>query len=224
MNALAKLAAAAIGAVTLTGCLPLTPTPEAARHPGTMVVYHGLGTTAAEFTATEPYASLIDGLEAQGWDVIVPAYPSEAVGDAMAANILAADPAALRDAWVNQYDHLALHGPVYLLGISWGGLVATNIATHANHTPDGLVLHLPALDPNYLTEFATVDMSALTDLAGFHGTAYVSWATDDTRVGYSTAAAMAGVWGATTREYVTLGHTTNDAVVADLLAYTKGLA
>lgn len=221
--------AAALSSVMLSGCLvspvPLaTPTPTP-RDQRTVVVYHGLGQTAATFTTAGPYTALLDGLKAQGWNVIVPAYTTEAVGDAMAVNIhtfVDADPTGrtIRDTWVSEYDQLNLTGRVFLLGISWGGLVASNIAAHAEHHPDGIVLHLPALTPTYLTEFNGCDLSALTDFASISvARSYISWALDDTRVGYTGAADLARSLGSTSREYVTLGHTTNTAVVADLLAY-----
>lgn len=222
----------AAAVIMLTGCQylpPPTQTPSGTPPPGNMVVYHGLGQSAESFAASDPYDDLIAGLRDQGWNVTVAAYSLE--GETMAANMQAAfdaDPtgATLRDTWVAEHDALVETlppGRTVVLGISMGGLISSQIAGRAEHRPDALVVHLPALDPNLLTEFTSYPLDGLSalDVDAMAGIpAYVSWATDDTRVGWSEARSLALAIGATGYEYTVLGHTTDSAVVADLLAFT----
>ena len=195
---------------------------------GRVIVYHGLGTTAGAFSTTDPFDDLIAGLQDQEWAVSLFDY------DAIVASLTSkfnadATGATYRAEIVDEYDALLpslpeVGGPLVLLGISWGGLAAMQCAGRGAVTPDGVVVHLPALDPNLLTEFTSYSLSSLeslnTAVLDTIPDVYASWATDDTRVGYTVAKNLVeNILMCDGHEYTSLGHTTNAAVVSDLLAY-----
>lgn len=190
---------------------------------GYIVLFHGLGYSYNTFRSEPIFNQLELGLASLGYGVRV----SDMTGDgpSMAsylqtqfgaddtgANVLSA---ALTH-WETQVaDIQSLYPDVPLLagGISWGGLYALQVAGRATTKPDGYFVHLPAADPNYLTEFTSYGLSSLSDFdeASMTQPGYISYATDDTRVGYTTAETLKAAVGADGTVYTSLGHNTTAA-------------
>lgn len=205
-------------------------------HRGRVIVVHGLNTTAALYRSTSPFNTLEHSLAEQNWAVHTIPITGEGTGTTQATNLQTqfnADTtgANARSQWLTDYDTYVaglptVDGPTVVLGISWGGLLALQAAGRASTLPDAFMAHLPACDPNFLTEFTTYTLTALADLneAAMTMPGYISWATDDTRVGYTDAKTLAQTTlGCDWHEYTSLGHVTDLEVVRNLLAWADAL-
>lgn len=206
---------------------------------GRFLVYHGLNYTAASFVADSTYLSIVTGLQGQGFEVTVPSVTGEGTGTAQATYLQGrfnadATGANEKATILADYDTLKATipndgAPLYLLGISWGGLHVAHIA--GNRTVSGFVMHLPALDPNNLTEFSsyslstleTFNTSAIAAIPSIASRGWCSYADDDTRVGHVAQPAFITATGCTAKHYTTLGHTTNATTVTDMLTFTTAL-
>lgn len=208
---------------------------------GRIVLFHGLNQTAGEFQTDPIYGSLVTGLRSQSFEVIVPVIPGDGPGTDQSDHLLERmEPdwtgALVKSDMLTHYDFvrnaIADDGaPLYLGGISWGGLHVAQIA--GNRTVDGFFMHLPALDPGLLTEFssipgdmstlATFDTTAIAAIPSIASRGWCSYADDDNRVGHVAQPAFIAATGCTAKHYVTLGHTTNATTVTDMLTFTAAL-
>ena len=91
----------------------------------------------------------------------------------------------------------------------------------------------PATDPNFLTEFTGYGLASLGDFneAGMTSApntprvpTLISYATDDTRVGYTESETLATTVGADTIVYSSLGHNTTDATNRALFDWLKTIS
>lgn len=193
-----------------------------------MVLVHGLYDTRTSFLSTPEVDYLKDALEAQGFEVQTWEYPND--GATMAAylqgrfNVDDTGANVLQE-WEDSFAGLAetflFDKPTYLVGYSWGGLMAIHMLE--SFALDGAFLHVPATDPNFLTEFASYGLSALAALPTTRASlvpVYAAWALDDTRVGYLATDAWASAVGAVENAYAVLGHNTTYATQDALLAQT----
>lgn len=199
---------------------------------GNLVLLHGLNDDPSSFLAQSVFADLRDALLAQEWTVTVPAIDGDGSGQATyLQGQFTADPTGathLAD-WLAQWDDIvtsveSTYGAARLMvvGISWGGLYALHAMAHSNC--DACAVHLPAADPNYLTEFSSYDLGALSTFPESELSAkptLIQWATDDTRVGYTAAQSLAAAVGADTREYTSLGHSTTTETNVDVARWVR---
>lgn len=213
---------------------------EPFQNKGIVILIHGLNASASSFRAETIFRVLELQLAALGWAVYVPSITGDGSSQAStlqtsfnsndSGSVELASVLSQWETWVTSA-RAAASGtglPVVAGGISWGGLYAIQIAGRATTLPDGLFVHVPASDPNFLTEFTSYGLSSLGDVRGpgLESSAGVprvptllSYATDDTRVGYTTTATLATDIGADTQIYSSLGHTTNNAVVNALTGW-----
>lgn len=202
---------------------------------GAVMVYHGLWQVASDANYLNPYNFFTQQLRNWGWHVVsvenaytgstsylTTSFNGDGTGAAYLSSILAEweDDVAAVQSVVGSL-------PVVVAGWSWGGLHALHSAASSTTKADAWAVHLPAADPNYLTEFSSYDLSALsdfneTDLAAQQG--FCSYATDDTRVGYAAAQQLIIDTGCDSVEYTSLGHSTTFVTIQDMLDWFWGLS
>jgi dienelactone hydrolase len=194
------------------------------------VVLHGLNSTAAIFSSTEPGRSLISGLTAQGWVVIVPEEPYASV-PALIKPALAGGGVAYRAAWDPDFasilaaNHVQANANIMVVGISWGGLHAL-LAACDNTAVSEVVVHDPVVQASSLTEFAGMSLPGLNlsgcakRFASMRGE--MSYGSLDTRVGVGPSQALAKAMMSRSMKIVreTAGHSTTAADVTMILAAT----
>ncbi len=207
---------------------------------GRMYLLHGLSETPATFTAQPVFAGLIDGLRADGWQVIVPfevcdnANPGREIA-CLQRRLRGSSDGARYDAEVqtafartNAYV-VAKYGPPAgrrygIIGISFGGL-DTEILACSQSALRLFVAHEPATNPSVLSEFAGDNTSrvlpACCPLNGEPGR--VSYGLEDVRVGYSATVAWGARAAAVDRGVTTVSydqpHETTEGNVSDIVAW-----
>jgi pimeloyl-ACP methyl ester carboxylesterase len=218
-------AIAAVPASRLTSVPP--PTASPAPLPRLAVVLHGFASTAHIFATTQPGLSLIEGLEAQGWKVIVPEEPFNSDPARVRVELYKGG-VQYRKLWDTMFRHdLMAAGPfstVMVVGISWGGLHAL-IAACDNPIVSALVVHDPVVDAANLTELSGLSLPGLS-LQGCTGRlstlkGEMSYATKDTIVGVAPSVALANAIASPTMSTVAElqpHETTNDDVMLMLNA------
>lgn len=194
------------------------------------IVLHGLNSTVAIFSSTQPGIGLIAGLTAQGWRVIVPEEPYGSV-PALIKPALADGGVAYRAAWDADFAAILVANGVpadaniMVVGISWGGLHAL-LAACDNPEVSELVVHDPVVQASSLTEFAGMSLPGLSvtncaaRFASMRGE--MSYGTVDTRVGLGPSQALAGAIKSSTMQIVreVEAHETTAADVTMILAST----
>ena len=195
--------------------LPITPPsiiPGFQRPSGTargrIWCYHGLNGHPSTFFSSAPFDSLLSGLLADGWQVVIPgemysgasqATSSQSVftGDGTKGASFRAAVLALHLQTKKYVD--AVHGPPpgsldVLLGISWGGLMVELLA--GSGVPfRALLSHVAASNPSYMTEFSGDDLTSLQPSPRAlpnRRPVWISYSTSDTRVGYADTAGGIG--------------------------------
>lgn len=210
---------------------------------GFIVLFHGLHYDRSRFRGEKPFRHLELGLASLGYGVVV----SDMTGDGSSQASYLQDQFDLDDTGANvlsdvltywettvsaiQTDYPSL--PILAAGISWGGLYALQVAGRASTLPDAVFVHVPATDPNFLTEFTGYGLASLGDFneAGMTSApntprvpTLISYATDDTRVGYTESETLATTVGADTIVYSSLGHNTTDATNRALFDWLKTIS
>lgn len=187
---------------------------------GFIVLFHGLNYSHNSFRSERIFNRLELGLANLGYGVRVSDMTGDGSGmasylqtefdnDDTGANVLS-DVLSYWETEVADIQTSYPDIPVLAGGISWGGLYALQVAGRATTKPDGYFVHVPAADPNYLTEFTSYGLSSLSDFdeAAMTQPGYISYSTDDTRVGYTAAETLKAAVGADGTVYTSLGHNT----------------
>lgn len=220
----------------------LSAPPAVSVNKGIIILVHGLAASAASFRSETVFRDFELTLACLGWAVYVPSITGDGANQASylqtsfnsndSGSVELASVLSQWETWVTAAQAAASGDnlPVVVGGISWGGLYAAQIAGRAATQPDGMFVHLPACDPNYLTEFTGYGLSSLGDFneAGMISApntprvpSLISYATDDTRVGYTAAATLATDIGADTQVYASLGHNTTPATVHAMVEWIE---
>lgn len=174
-----------------------TPTPKPVPLPRVAIVLHGLNSTVATFEGTDPGRSLLAGLRAQGWRVVVPEEPYASNPPAIRADISRDGGVSYRARWDAQVARLLRQiGPaaeIAVVGISWGGLHAFMAACDFPEI-SLFVVHMPVVRAANLTEFRGLLLPGLDvtrcapHLSRLHG--QMSYGTIDYRVGVAPSVAL----------------------------------
>lgn len=207
---------------------------------GRIILYHGLNDTASSFRSTPIFNTLITGLQGQGFDVIVPSVTGEGTGTAQTSYLQGqfnADATGANQKAVILADFDTVKAglpvdsaPLYLAGVSWGGVHVATIAGNRSGIA-GFFMHLPALDPTALTEFSSYSLSTLKNwntstiaaISNIATRGWVSYSDGDTRVGNTSQPTFITAVGCEAKHYTTQPHETNATNVADIETFTAAL-
>lgn len=206
--------------------LPAAPDPTvlhfAGAGRGEVVLFHGLRHPIGEFARTEPYRTLIHRLTAAGWDVTVPELPDRGSDVARLRTAIARDDYV--DRFLDGYRRLPGGEPRVVVGISWGGMHALEVACR-DRSLQGWAALIPAVDPRDVTEFADVQPAPGLDLTACGAPSapgVIAYAHSDDRAPWASAARLARLWGVPGRGYHG-GHEVSPPMVDDLLAWLDEL-
>lgn len=210
---------------------------------GRVFLLHGLRGHRQDFANDPAYRPVLDGLLAQGWQVVTVDEPYDQDPD-QAASLQAeftADPTGktYRLLWADQIHRLIsdadyLYGPApktLFGGISWGGFHAIDAACTDSRI-DGYFAHAPVIDPTYLAEFNGFPLQDLKLTAHACPQAlaqrpgYISWGGADLRVGVEPVRdliAQLGGMGAplASVEFPALDHSTTPETISRMLEWTQ---
>lgn len=202
----------------------------AARLPRLAVVLHGLNSNVHVFSTTDPGLSLIRGLRAQGWEVIVPEEPYASDDAFVRADIRGDGGFGYRNRWDATFaaDVLAVGSvsEIMVVGISWGGLLAF-MAACDDSAVTALVVHMPVVKASNLTELSGLSLPGLNLSACVPRlcalTGQLSYGTLDTRVGVAPSVALGRMISSRTMRVIAEreGHSTTAADVALMLSSSR---
>lgn len=205
---------------------------------GRVVFIHGLGSTRGTLRK-DAYKKTIDGLRAQGYQVLVPSLPYD-TGDTQPAHLQQVLPAGqgatYTRTWERRFGDLLKwadqrYGKARTTvgGVSWGGL-HTLIAAAKNPEVSSYFVHAPVVDPNQLKEFRGIPLGNLqmTSLARQlnNKPGFIGYDGSDTRVGVTPAQTLIGDLRARnahlqTAVYPTKDHSYDDAAAAGVLKWMR---
>jgi pimeloyl-ACP methyl ester carboxylesterase len=211
--------------------VPVHPVPViVAAHENVAVVLHGLDSTVAIFSSTEPGSGLIAQLTAQGWFVIVPEEPYDSI-PSLIRPALADGGIAYRAAWGAEFASILVSNRVpananlLVVGISWGGLHAL-LAACDNPAVSEVVVHDPVVEASSLAEFAGMSLPGLSVSSCAHRLAamrgQMSYGTLDIRVGLGPSQQLAEAIASKSMSVIreVEGHQTTTADVTMMLRST----
>lgn len=205
---------------------------------GRVFMFHAMNGTRAH---DQNQGSVIDGLVADGYQVIAPTEPFDGPNQAhgLRAAFLADNTQgqSYRDQWAAYtHDLIAAADSLYgtaprllMAGQSWGGFSAM-LAACSNPETDGFLVTIPVVDPTSYQLFADVPLANLQltaqgcsgRLAAMPG--FIAWGDADSIVGTAPTRALVRTLGAsvTSCEYAPLDHGDSPLAYAGMVRWVQG--